>query len=265
MFGLFKKDTIFDVARKTGKKIAFIIFEDKIFITLAEKTIEGKVRLKILRNGRWENLEIQIEPSQEFTIHTPRLTLMRIYNVFDYLLNREFEITSPSDVFLQIEPYGVEGIIIVYPYEVLSKETLKLMGLKDTGVKKEVDLSKFGAGGKKSVKIYSPEVFALDKQSIKMISARSRISQIDTILTMLKDLLVRSEGLMKAPFGSETKLGFFSTIVSKKEFWFVVILAGIAVISFMFLPHIFAGMGQALRPITPPIPNATFIPKSTFP
>jgi len=263
MFNLFKKETIFDVARRTGKKVAFIIFEDKIFVTLAEKTVEGKVRLKVLRNGRWENLEIQIEPSQEFTIHTPRLTLKKIHNVFDYLLSREFEITSPSDVFLQVEPYGVEGIIIVYPYEVLSKETLKLMGLKDTGIKKEVDLTKYGTGGKKSVKVYSPEVFALDKQSIKMISARSRISQIDTILTMLKDLLVRSEGLMRAPF-SEGRIGVLQSILAKKEFWFLVILAGIAVISLMFLPNIFTGMSHALKPITPPVLNTT-ISKPTFP
>jgi len=264
MFGLFKKETIFDVARRTGKKVAFIIFEDKIFVTLAEKTVEGKVRLKVLRNGRWENLEIQIEPSQEFTIHTPRLVIRKIHNIFDYLLNREFEITSPSDVFLQVEPYGVEGIIIVYPYEVLSKETLKLMGLKDTDMKKEVDLTKYGAGGKKSIKVYSPEVFALDKQSIKMISARSRISQIDTILTMLKDLLVRSEGLMRAPFSEGGRIGVLQSILAKKEFWFLVILAGIAVISLMFLPNILTGMSQALKPITPPALNTT-IPKPTFP
>jgi hypothetical protein len=263
VFGLFKKETIFDVAKRTGKKIAFIVFEDKIFITLAEKTVEGKVRLKIYRNYKWEDLEIQIEPSQEFTIHTPSVSVLRIRNVFDYLLDRDYEVSSPSDVFLKIEPYSVEGVIIVYPYEVLSRDSIKLMGLKETGEKEEVDLSKTGIG-KKVVPVYSPEIFALDKQSIKMISARSRISQIDTILTMLKDLLVRSEGLMRAPFSSGGGIGFLSTILAKKEFWFIVILTGIAAISLMFFPNLISGMSQALRSATPALPNVT-VPKPTFP
>jgi hypothetical protein len=70
---------------------------------------------------------------------------------------------------------------------------------------------------------------------------------------------------MKAPFGEGGKLGVLPAIFTKKEFWFIVILAGIAVIGFMFLPNILAGMGQALRPITPQIPNASFVPKPTFP
>jgi len=263
VFGLFKKETIFDVAKRTGKKIAFIVFEDKIFITLAEKTVEGKIKLRIYRNYKWEDLEIQIEPSQEFTIHTPSISVLRIRNVFDYLLDRDYEISSPSDVFLKIEPYSVEGVIIVYPYEVLSRDSIKLMGLKETNEKEEVDLSKTGIG-KRVVPVYSPEIFALDKQSIKMISARSRISQIDTILTMLKDLLVRSEGLMRAPFSEGGRVGLLQSVFAKKEFWFVVILAGIAVISLMFLPNILTGMSQALKPITPPALNATTL-KPTFP
>ena len=262
MFGFGKKESIFDVAKRTGKKIAFIIFEDKIFITLAEKNVEGKVKLKIYRNYRWEDVEVQVEPSQEFTIHTPRLSLMKVHNVFDYLMDRDFTISSPSDVFLNVEPYNVEGIIIVYPYEVLSRETLKLMGLRDTGETREVDLTKFGKQ-KKSVKVYSPDMFALDKQSIKMISARSRISQIDTILTMLKELVVKSEGLMKAPFSVPGFSGIGS-LFTKKEFWFLVILLGIAIISLIFLPGMLSSMSQVMRPITPsaiPRPNIT----GTFP
>jgi hypothetical protein len=260
---LFKKETIFDIARRTGKKIAFIIFEDKIFITLAEKTVEGKVKLKVYKNYKWEDLEIQIEPSQEFTIHTPAVNILRLRNVFDYLLDRDYKISSPSDVFLRIEPYNVEGVIIVYPYEVLSKDSMKLLGLKKTGEKEEVDLSKTGIG-KKVVPVYSPEIFALDKQSIKMISARSRISQIDTILTMLKDLLVRSEGLMKAPFSTGGRVSVLSTLLAKKEFWFIIILAGIAAISLMFFPNLIANMIHTLKPVTPTLPNVT-VPKPSFP
>jgi len=262
MFG--KKENIFDVAKRTGKKIAFIIFEDKIFITLAEKSVEGKVKLKIYRNYRWENVEVQVEPSQEFTIHTPKLSFMKIHNVFDYLMDRDFSISSPSDVFLNVEPYNVEGIIIVYPYEVLSRETLKLMGLKDTGETKEMDLTKFGKQ-KKNVKIYSPDIFALDKQSIKMISARSRISQIDTILTMLKELVVKSEGLMKAPFAVPGLTGI-RALFTKKEFWFLIILLGIAAIALMFLPNMLSNISQVMRPITPPaIPRPNITGGGTFP
>jgi len=45
MFGFGKKESIFDVAKRTGKKIAFIIFEDKIFITLAEKNVANRYNL----------------------------------------------------------------------------------------------------------------------------------------------------------------------------------------------------------------------------
>jgi hypothetical protein len=265
MFGFGRKETIFDVAKRTGKKIAFIIFEDKIFVTLAEKTAEGKVKLKVYRNYKWEDIEVQVEPLQEFTIHTPRLSLMKVHNVFNYLMDRDFTISSPSDVFLNVEPYNVEGIIIVYPYEVLSRETLKLMGLRDTGKVKEIDLTKFGIREKKNVKIYSPDIFALDKQSIKMISARSRISQIDTILTMLKELVVKSEGLMKAPFAAPGLSGI-KTLLAKKEFWFLIILLGIAAIALIFLPNMLSNISQVMKPITPPaIPRPNITGAGTFP
>ena len=244
MFDLFKKKTIFDIARETGKKIAFIIFEDKIFITLAEKTVDGKVKLKIYKNYKWLDLEVQVEPSQEFTIHTPRISMMKIKNVFNYLMNREFMIASPSDVFFAVEPYDVEGIIIVYPYEVLSREAIKLLGLRDKKEMKEVDLSKIGIREKKLVKVYSPTLFAIDKHTIKMISARSRISQIDTILTMLKELMVKSEGLMKAPFAGEG----IKNLLMRREFWIMIILIGALAILAMFLPKMIGIIGSAAKP-----------------
>jgi len=258
---LFKKKTIFDIARETGKKIAFIIFEDKIFITLAEKTVEGKVRLKVYRNYKWEDISVQVEPSQEFTVHTPQLSLSKITNVFDYLMNTSYEISSPSDVFLKIEPYTVEGILIVYPYEVLSRETLKLMGLKESG-EKPINIPL--GGGKtlsKVVKVYSPEVFALDKQSIKMISARSRISQIDTILTMLKELVIKSEGLMRAPFF--TPLTGLRAVLARKEFWFLIILLGVAIIALMFLPQMFSTISGVMKVTVPKVPTSPGV--TTFP
>jgi len=255
MFG-FKKENIFDVAKRTGKKIAFIVFEDKIFITLAEKTVEGNVTLKIYRNYKWENMSVQIEPSQEFTVHTPTLNFSKVKNVFEYLIDRNYEISSPSDVFLKVEPYSVEGVLIVYPYEVLSRETLKLMGLKESG-EKEVEIPLGDKKINKIVKVYSPEIFALDKQSIKMISARSRISQIDTILTMLKELIVKSEGLMKAPFSMGGLTGI-KALFTKKEFWFLIILLGIAVIALVFLPNMLSTVGGVMKPITPQNMTRTF-------
>ena len=154
----------------------------------------------------------------------------------------------------------MEGVIIVYPYEVLSKETLKLLGLKEEGVEEASAFEATEEGVKtvkKTVKVYSPEVFALDKQSIKMISVRSRISQIDTILTMLKDLIVKSESLMRAPFTIEG----VKTLFARREFWVMVILIGALAILAFFLPKMMGMMGSIVKP--PALIPANFTP--TFP
>lgn len=252
---MFKKENIFELAKKTGKKVVFILFEDKVFVTLAEKKVDGTINFEIKRGFSSENYNLQIHPEQEFILHSPKITISKgrgekkVENVYDYILNFdiEYQPKNPKDVVFNLQPYDVECIFLVYPHEILNVDTLKNLGLVEIGdAKYETENDVL------TLRAYSPTIFALDKQTIKLLSAKSRISQIDTILSMMRDLLLKSEGLFQVE-----KPRFLSALLNWKIL-LPVILIFIAIVSAFFLSQTMSGLTKAIGGATVPF-------KPTFP
>lgn len=248
---MFKKGSIFDIAKKTGKKVVFILFEDKVYVTLADKKVDGTITFEIKRGFRTENYSLQIQPEQEFILHSPKIEMAKnpVDTIYDYILNFDlnYQPRNPKDVVFSLQPYDVECLFLVYPHEILNIDTLKNLGLIEVG-----DAKLATEGKTLTLKAYSPTIFALDKQTIKLLSAKSRISQIDTILAMMRDLLLRSEGL----FGVE-KPKFLSFIFN----WRIllpVILITIAIVAALVLSQFMGSITHALGGVTVPRMVPTF-------
>lgn len=198
---------IFELAKKLNKKLVFIIFEDKVFVTLANKREDGSITFEVKREFGTETYKLQIQPEQEFLLHTPKIVINKEEKrILDGNIN--IKPSNPKDVSFTLYPYNVECIFLVYPYEILNVDTLKNLGLIKTT---EAILEQNSEGKKETITldVYTPSIYLLDKKTIKMLTAKSRISQIDTILTMTRDLLLKSEGLFSpksSPFEGLSKL-----------------------------------------------------------
>jgi len=140
MFGLFKKPkSIFELAKELNKKVVFVIFEDNIYITLADKKPDGTITFRVYKDGRYRDFKLTIQPDQEFLLHSPIIEIRKyednqnnplkyensLKGLRDFLLNFDFELElkNPKDVVFKLLPYDLDAIIIVYPLEVLSKDT----------------------------------------------------------------------------------------------------------------------------------------------
>lgn len=251
MFG--KKDSVFEVASKTGKKVVFILFEDKVYVTLAEKKVDGTITFEINRGYRKEKYNLQIQPEQEFVLHSPKIEISRENSpesVFEYVLNFDsikYIPRNPRDVVFSLLPYNVECIFLVYPHEVLSVDTLKNLGLIKVN---EATIP--GEKGELRLDVYSPTIFALDKQTIKMMSAKSRISQIDTILAMTRDLLLKGEELFKLE-----KPSFLGTLLNVRIL-IPVVLITIAILGALFLAQNMGAITSAIGRVATPKMVPTF-------
>lgn len=248
-----KKENIFEIASKTGKKVVFILFEDKVYVTLAEKKVDGTITFEINRGYKKEKYNLQIQPEQEFVLHSPKVEVKKENggeSVFEYVLNFDsikYIPKNPRDVVFSLSPYNVECIFLVYPHEVLSVDTLKNLGLIKVG-----EASIPGEKGELRLNVYSPTIFALDKQTIKMLSAKSRISQIDTILAMTRDLLLKGEELFKVE-----KPSFLGTLLNVKILLPVIMLI-IAIIGALILAQNMGTLTSVIGRTTTPHITPTF-------
>lgn len=249
MINIFKKKSIFELAKETNKKLVFIFFENKVYLTLAEKKLDGTVSFEIYKDGKFHKYRLRIQPSQEFLLHTPKIEIVEKQTIYDYLLNRDIKLNlqNPKDVIFELQPYDLEAIFLIYPHEILSTDELKNFGLIKIGEKEARYNDK-----KIIIDVYSPTTFAIDKQTIKFLSAKSRISQIDTILEMTKNLLERTEELYHSSIFSKS---IFS-ILSDKRIIFIILLAGILVLSILFFTNFITPFTKTLT---------TTLPKPTFP
>ncbi len=258
MFGK-KNENMFDLAKKTGKKIVFILFEDKVFMTLADKKEDGTISFLIKKDYGEGKYKLQITPDQEFLLHSPKVQMKpEALNIFEYLLNFDMDIKveNPKDVQFSLQPYDVECLFLVYPHEILSVETLKSLGLVElpSDIKKE-HVQPDGSRKLLSIKAFSPSIFTLDKRTIKLLSAKSRISQIDTILSMTRELLLKSEGL----YGIE-RPNLFRVLLNRRIIIPIVLII-IILIAALMLAGSMGTMTQALGSMTTPMMQIT----PTFP
>ncbi|MEM4757661.1 MAG: hypothetical protein QW184_00740 [Nanopusillaceae archaeon] len=236
---------IFEVAQKLNKKIVFIIYENRVFVTLAEKSADNTITLKVKKEYGDETIKLKVSPEQEFILYSPKITLEKVNSIFDYIINLNLK---DREVLFTLEPYRVECLFLVYPYELLSNESLKNLSLIKVKEAKEKEIT---------IDVYSPTIYALDTITIKKLSATSRLSQIDTILHLTKELLTKAEGLLKTPETSST----FLNIIRNPRFLILIVLISLLVFTFLMLPNLFniiAGMQQV-------IPKPTLNITPTFP
>lgn len=261
-----KEQTIFELAKALNKTLVFIFFENKVYLTLADKKVDGSLRLIINRKDKTDVLELEISPDQEFLLHTPKIVAKyKEKTVMDYILNFdkiEFLIDNPKDVIFEIIPYDVPAIFIVYPHEILSKETLKNLSLIETGIEEEINLPSFKPEEKRTIKIkvLTPSINALDKYTIKTLSMKSRVSLIDTLLEIMKNLQINIEGVYKS---GEAKSFFGISLEGLARFFtrerliHLILIALVAVIVIgviYFVPifaNLFGGLGAAIKSTTP--------------
>ncbi|MEM4460725.1 MAG: hypothetical protein QXY70_01140 [Nanopusillaceae archaeon] len=269
-----RKESIFELAKALNKTLVFIFFENKVYLTLADKKVDGTLRLILKRKDRTDLLELEISPDQEFLLHTPKIIAKyREKTIFDYILNFdkiEFLLDNPKDVIYDLSPYDVPAIFIVFPHEVLSRETLKNLSLIETGVEEELEVP-FRSEEKKTIKlkVLTPTINALDKYTIKVLSMKSKISLIDTLLEILKNIQTNIEGVYKS---GEAKSFFGTTLEGIARFFtrerlihlIIILLVIVMVIGVIyFLPifaNLFSGLGKALTAtqITPVNITPTF-------
>lgn len=256
MFKRHKTKNIFELAQESGKKLVFIFFEDKVFVTLAEKKIDGTITFEISKGLKTETYNLQIQPEQEFLLHTPKIEVSsKLSSAQEYILN--FDIINikpgnPKDVEFKLQPYNIECIFLVYPHELMNYDSLKNLGLIKIGQR----AAEIGQGNNKQTLIfdvYSPTAFLIDKQTVKTLSAKSRISQIDTILSMTRDLLLKSEGLLKVDAPHTTSL---LKMIFNWRILIPIILLTIIIFSVMFLSqNMTTLLGGFSNTFMPPLPQ----------
>lgn len=270
-----KIHNIFELAKKENKVLVFVFFEDKVFLFLGNKKPNGVMTFEILRKDKKENYEIEITPDQEFTLHTPKISYKhRDKTIEDYIVNFdriEFLVDNPKDVEFTLSPYDVPAIFIIYPHEILSRDILKNLSLIEVG-EGEIYSNVFKLPLEKEtmktlkVKVFSPAPYALDKYSVKTLSAKSRISLIDTLLQMLKEIQLKVEGLYKT---EETKPRHIFSFLFEKEgfikFMIIMSLILIAIAGVIVIPKILQGLASFQMALPPPPTQTIQPPPATFP
>jgi len=260
-------------ASQLNKTLLITIFPpNRIKFYIAEKDIsENSIRIRILKDGRFEKYKFYLSPEQEFSAEVlpfkwepvgEKEKEKILPNNPEELFNNpmywvELELKEPLKQIWKIDGYNMDAVIFVYPTEILDKTQLKVWKLSynNTEVKEEKRIVMEEGIPRETIyrieiPVYSPKPYTISTDSIKEISAVHRFSQISTILENTKKMLERSEGIVSGfiPAGVGGFGGIFNIFRNRN-----LMIAIILIVGFLFMliivNMIMAGMTGALTKV----------------
>ncbi|RLG43138.1 MAG: hypothetical protein DRO01_00145 [Thermoproteota archaeon] len=250
-----RKESIFSIARKLGKVVVMTFMPpNRAYFFLADKEVSSNsIKLKILKNQKWETYKFPLSPEQEFFAEVPpqEIEIKKEFHITEFLENPFiiWELTDPQKQVFRVEPEGAEMVIFVYPSEIITQDQLRAWNLHKIGETKKTIKVKDEEGKtvEKSITIpvYSPNPYALGMDNIKQLSAYHRFGQITTILEQTREILSHAERVIgvKAPSGIG---GFFDKIVKDKRILGFIILLVAGIVLFALAGQFFGAMNAQI-------------------
>jgi len=264
-----KKNNPFLAVKDMGKSLVLaFVPPNRILMFAAKKDIgKNKIRIQILKDGKYEEYEHFLVPNQEFQLE-PKIELKEKYSIYELLENPYviWELEEPLKQTFSIEPFGIETVVLVYPTEIITQEQLQFWNLAEDGVKTErIPIEKEGKiiEHQIAVPIYSPRPYAINSDNIKQLSANHRLSQISTILEQTRDILKGAETIAAGGIhGMRAGIGNIFAAIKKNPAVLIVIILLLGGLFFGFVLMKFTGVFQAKTgsAISTLIQNATKFP-----
>jgi len=195
----------FLVVREMGKRLVFaFVPPNRILMFPADLDLgRNSIRVRILKDGRWEEYTHYLTPEQEFQLE-PQINIEQKYTIWELLENPYvvWELKEPVKQVFRLEPYGIDTVVLVYPTELITQDQLKIWNLEETTTEKAevTEVTPDGKTVKKEIVIpvYSPRPYAISTDNIKQLSAHHRFSTIATILEQTRDILRGAEAVAGA-------------------------------------------------------------------
>jgi len=264
-----KKNNPFLAVRDMGKSLVLaFVPPNRILMFAAKKDIgKNKIRIQILKDGKYEEYEHFLVPNQEFQLE-PKIELNEKYSIYELLENPYviWELEEPLKQTFNIEPFGIETVVLVYPTEIITQEQLKFWNLDESGVKTErIPVEKNGKiiEHQIAIPIYSPKPYAINSDNIKQLSANHRLSQISTILEQTRDILKGAETIAAGGIhGMKAGIGNIFALIKRNPTILIVILLLLGGLVFGISLMRFSGLFQAKTSsaMTTLLKNATKFP-----
>jgi len=196
---------------------------NKILMFPAKKDIaKNSVRIRILKNGGYEEVEQYLTPEQEFQLQG-KGEIKKKYHIMELLDDPAvlWELEDPNKQIFRLDPINIETVVFVYPTEVITQEQLKVWNLQKEG---DVKLQVPGPDGKpmeKVVPMYSPKPYSISTDNVKQLSAHHRFSQLGTVLEQTRQILMGAE---RAAAGGFKRFGGILDTLKKNPGIIVVII-----------------------------------------
>ena len=189
----------------------------------------GSIRVRILKEGVWEEYTHYLTPEQEFQLE-PHIETKEYYTIWELLENPwvVWELKEPVKQVFKIEPYGIDTVVLVYPTELITQDQLKVWNLEKTG-EEETEIVETTPEGKVvrkkiTVPVYSPRPYAISTDNIKQLSAHHRFSTIATILEQTRDILRGAEAVAGAGLrGIGSGIGSIWAVIKKNPTIWVIL------------------------------------------